>query len=88
MDKRSFNITIIIFFTVIFFKFFTGIFKDNEHNEYYFFIKHKPTWQYYFKIIGEKWEFYETLPFKEKKEVDKYDFYVKNRIYSLYIYGK
>lgn len=82
--RKMYLVLIMIF--ILGFRFFTGVYESTEHDDRFFFIKHRPVWKYYFSTTERKIETYDSLDIEEKKEVAAYQEFVKNKKYSFYIY--
>ncbi|OEK08571.1 hypothetical protein A8C32_03730 [Flavivirga aquatica] len=78
---KIYAISILVF--SLFFWFFTGVYQDTEFSDKYWFIKHKPSIHWYFRINDEDWERYEALTKQEQEKLDRYDEFVNNKLFSL-----
>lgn len=82
-NKKGMGILIFLLVLIVLVRFFGGIYKDDEFQGKFFFIKNKPTW---------KWSFYspramsdtslDEMSEKKKNEQLMYDKYVPNRIWE------
>lgn len=78
---RKYAIFIIFF---IFFYLFTGVYKDDEFNEKYFFIKNLPTWKWYFYSPRYSSDLrLENMSEIERYEQEMYDQYVSSKLLSI-----
>lgn len=92
MDKirmKKHNMVYVIGFLLLVFvlRFFSGIYKDDEHSGKYFFIKNTPTWKWYFYSPRSMSDLQLDDMSKEKrKEQIMFDKYVSNRIWEFPIF--
>lgn len=86
MDKKKKNIFLLLLVLIIV-KLFIGIFEDDEFNERYLFIKHKPTFKtYFYSPRGMSDKDSNQMNENEKKEQNMYDEYVSKRLFSFPIF--
>lgn len=86
MEKKTIVKILILIWFILIVRCSTGIYKDDEFSDYYFFVKHILSWQFYFEIKPDKRIFYDSLIPMEKSEIDTYDEFIENKIFYIYLY--
>ena len=82
--KKKSIFTILCVLGVLFWL-FTGVYKDSEFGDKYWFIKHKPTWQFYFTANEEDGLRFDTLTPEQQEDFNIFQEYYKNKVLQVYI---